>query len=592
MASSPSPEMLAKLTIYNLPPSPPNFDRVGRFYIAYGSLWTFFVFAGMVFCIFNYKNPILKIRCLPLSFGAIFMLHCYWVLAQITYTVGMTMPIVLAYDVQYFFMGIYYPLGMALFHASNLRFLRVARLQRQFAHPELRVREQNGNGAKRSLLCRIGNWGFTSRIMFWIGVGMIFQIILTIAMWFACSKYHPTFGLPGTEIKGSTLPEQLADLGRGWEWWPSLLWQLVWTWIVAPYLMWRSWSIRDTMGWRTQTLGCCLASLHAVPMFLIASYVPAFQKVNAYFPPSQWIHLSIMVFEIFTVFVPAYLVIQSWAMVRRVNTSNTRWETASTTSSTSAGSSTLVLDLKGFSTHSLSEKNKLDLLDEDLGDRLLTMTALDYVLRDNPTPLQDFSAMHDFSGENVAFLTRAARFKASWPVMPAGEQVLDVYNEALGIYIDFISTRDAEFPLNLSSRECKAQEAMFEHAARAVMGDSAANVATPFDIEAPVWDPPASTPSSPDHHDGGLVPIHQYHHQYTGRVPETFSLDVFDRIQSHIKYLVLTNTWPKFVIEMQQQARRRSEDSNRTVVTISSTQQSVNSRLSRRLAKLLSDLGL
>lgn len=28
---------------------------------------------------------------------------------------------------------------------------------------------------------------------------------------------------------------------------------------VAPYLICKAWSIRDTMGWRTQTIGCCLA---------------------------------------------------------------------------------------------------------------------------------------------------------------------------------------------------------------------------------------------------------------------------------------------------------------------------------------------
>ncbi|KAG6006908.1 hypothetical protein E4U21_006628 [Claviceps maximensis] len=588
MTSSPSPEILAKLTIYNLPPSPPKFDNIGRFFIAFGSTWTFLVLAGMVFCILNHKNPILKIRCIPLSFGAILMLHCYWVLAQITYSVGMTMPIVLAYDIQYFFMGIYYPLGMALFHASNLRFLHVARMQRQFVHPELGVGEQRISGHCKGkttlLLRRWRNWEYTARIMFWIGIGMVFQICLTVGMWLACRKYHPTFGLAGTEIKGSTLPEQLAELGRGWEWWPSLLWQFGWTWIVAPYLVWRSWNIRDTMGWRTQTIGCCMASLHAVPMFLVASYVPAFQKINVYFTPSQWIHLSIMAFEVFTVFVPAFLVIQSWAVVRRVNMSNDRWETASTRSTTSAGSSTIVLDCRNFDIPNLSDRNKLGLPDQDLGDRLFTMTALDYVLRHSPRPLQDFSAMHDFSGENIAFLTRTTCFKTSWPVMPAGEQVLYVYNAALEIYIDFISTRDAQFPLNLSSRELKAQEAMFEDAARTVMGDTPANIATPFDIEACASfssSCSSSFPSSPARH-----------HQYTGRVPETFSLDVFDRIQSHIKYLVLTNTWPKFVGEMRQQTQRRSDESNRTIVTVSSTQQSNNSRLSKRLSKMLHDLGL
>lgn len=96
-------------------------------------------------------------------------------------------------------------------------------------------------------------------------------------MWLLCRKYHPTFGLLGTEMKAQTLPAQIVELGRGWEWWPSVLWQLIWAWIVrhklgslhrllademaqvAPVLIWRAWGIRDTMGWRTQTIGCCLS---------------------------------------------------------------------------------------------------------------------------------------------------------------------------------------------------------------------------------------------------------------------------------------------------------------------------------------------
>ena len=53
------------------------------------------------------------------------------------------------------------------------------------------------------------------------------QVLLTVRMWLACRKYHPTFGVPGTELRG-TLEEQIIELGRGWEWWPSALWQVVW----------------------------------------------------------------------------------------------------------------------------------------------------------------------------------------------------------------------------------------------------------------------------------------------------------------------------------------------------------------------------
>ncbi|KAG5936798.1 hypothetical protein E4U60_002343 [Claviceps pazoutovae] len=577
---SSTPEALPSLiTIYNFPPAPPKFDRVGTFYIAFGASWTLLVVAGMLFCALNHDNPVLKIRCIPLSFGAIILLHSYWILAQVTYSVGMSMPIVLAYDIQYFFMGIYYPLGMALFHASNLRFLRIAKLQRHFARSEIRGRESRSlEEGGLSVFRRVRGWEYTAQIMFWVGLGIAVQILLTIVMWLACKKYHPSFGMPGTEIKGSTFTEQLVDLGRGWEWWPSLLWQLVWTWIVAPYLIWQSWDIRDTMGWRTQTIACCTASLHAVPMFLIASYVPAFQKVNVYFAPSQWIHLSIMVFEIFAVFVPAYLVIRSWSIVRRVNTFNDRWEVDSMKSTSDVSS--IVADWKSSST-SFSEKETLDFFEQDLGDRFLTMAALDYLLRNNPTPLQDFSAMHDFSGENIAFLTRAARFKTSWPVMPSGAQVLDVYNEALGIYTDFISTKDAEFPLNLASRELKAQEDIFEYAARSLMGGSDANPATPFDVEAPRGGFLGNSSTASDIF--LLV-------QYRGPVPDAFSLDVFDQIESHVKYLVLTNTWPKFISEMR--ARRREGGLNCSEVTMSSQQSSDSSRFSRRLDKVLRDMGL
>ncbi|KAG5935611.1 hypothetical protein E4U59_005518 [Claviceps monticola] len=577
---SSTPEALPSLTtIYNFPPAPPKFDRVGTFYIAFGASWTLLVVAGMLFCARNHDNPVLKIRCIPLSFGAIILLHSYWILAQVTYSVGMSMPIVLAYDIQYFFMGIYYPLGMALFHASNLRFLRIAKLQRHFARSEVRGRESRSlDGGGFSVSRRVRDWEYTAQIMFWVGLGIAVQILLTIVMWLACKKYHPSFGMPGTEIKGSTFPEQLVDLGRGWEWWPSLLWQLAWTWIVAPYLIWRSWDIRDTMGWRTQTIACCTASLHAVPMFLIASYLPAFQKVNVYFAPSQWIHLSIMVFEIFAVFVPAYLVIRSWSIVRRVNSSNDRWQVDSMKSTSDVSS--IVADWKSAST-SFSEKETLDFFQQDLGDRFLTMAALDYLLRNNPTPLQDFSAMHDFSGENIAFLTRATRFKASWPVMPSGAQVLDVYNEALGIYTDFISTKDAEFPLNLASRELKAQEDIFEYAARSLTGGSDANPATPFDVEAPRGGFLGNSSTASD----VFLLV-----QYRGPVPDAFSLDVFDQIESHVKYLVLTNTWPKFIREMR--ARRREGGLNCSEVTMSSQQSSDSTRFSRRLDKVLRDMGL
>lgn len=58
------------------------------------------------------------------------------------------------------------------------------------------------------------------------------QVLLTIGMWCARLKYHPTWGIPGTQLRGKTLEQQIIHLGRGWEWWPSVLWQVIWTWMV------------------------------------------------------------------------------------------------------------------------------------------------------------------------------------------------------------------------------------------------------------------------------------------------------------------------------------------------------------------------
>ncbi|KAF5025125.1 hypothetical protein F66182_2826 [Fusarium sp. NRRL 66182] len=559
------------ITVYNIPPSPPNWDRVGVFYVSFCAIWTALVFAGMAFCWVNRRNPILRLRGLTLSLFAITFLHLYWILGQITYPIGATMPLVLAYDVQYFFMGIWFPLGIALFHASNSRFLYVAKRQKRFTSHHLQMRT-GCNGSRSSWLCRLRNMDYTNKIMIFIGFGMVFQVLLTVGMWLACRKYHPTFGIPGTELRGATLPEQLVDLGRGWEWWPSVLWQVAWTWIVAPVLIWRAWGIRDTMGWRTQTIGCCISNLHATPMFLVASYVPAFAKVNMYFSPSQWIHLSVLMFEIFAVFVPALQIIKHWALVKRAADSNTRWELGSETTLQADTSTSRKLS----SNPSMAEKGGvLDYSDESLGDRLLTMTALNHALDDNPGPLQDFSALSDFSGENIAFLTRLARWKASWHEQPDGEQTLQAYNRALELYVVFISPRDAEFPLNLSSPDLKCLEDMFEKAARTLLGEARVNPAVPF--EAPSTAGSGSTVAPSFESIAGRV-------HYTGQIPEGFGPAVFEAAEGHIKYLVLTNTWPKFVRAMQ--SRRRSSDTDRSDFTVSSGATAV-SRASSRMMSII-----
>ncbi|KAF4917921.1 hypothetical protein CGCVW01_v009415 [Colletotrichum viniferum] len=590
------PAAMASLTIYNFPPMPPNFDSVGIFYMTFCVTWTVLVIAGVIFCWVNRDSPVLKIRGLPLSFAAIFCLHLYWILAQITYPIGGTMPAVLAYDVQYFVMGTWFPLGIALFHASNARFLHVAKLQKlHFANKGEGIKrgKLGCDGARTSWLCRLRKMDYTTKIMIPIGLGLVIQACLTIGMWLACKKYHPTFGIPGTEIRGSNVMEQLVDLGRGWEWWPTVAWQFLWSWIIAPTMLWKAWGIRDTMGWRTQTIGCCLASLHATPMFLIASYVPAFATVNQYFTPSQWLHLSSMVFEIFAVFVSSFQVIRLRILNKKARDANAKWDTSSQ-SSTLRPTSNLMgtcVNCRREASASQLEKGLANVYQSDnieIGpepdSRLLTMSALDHALRENTGSLQEFSALCDFSGENIAFLTRLDAWKTStWPQFAqnskahslSGEEMLEAFNSALDIYADFISINLAEFPLNLPSNELKHLEAAFEKPARTLFGeDSSLNHITPFDD---AYHSRNGQTSGSGQDIRGQI-------RYTGEIPSAFNPNVFDSAQGHIKYLVLTNTWAKFVKEMHQ--RRRSSEASRSVISTES-ETSLLSRVSTRVTDMM-----
>ncbi|KZM22623.1 uncharacterized protein EKO05_0009652 [Ascochyta rabiei] len=554
------------ITVYNVPSQPPKWDSLGIFYVTYVAVWTAIVAPGMAFCLCNRHIPALRMRSLPLAFSGLVLLHLYWCMGQFVYPIGATMPVVVAYEVEYFIMGLWFPLGIALFHAANLKFLKVAELQKQFESTSPSVKSRVGQGRnvpQMTWMARLRAMDRDKKTFVLIGVGMVFQVILTIGMWAACRKYHPGFGIAGTEIKGESLQEQAINLGRGWEWWPSVVWQFVWTWMVAPFLIWSAWDIRDTLGWRMQTIGACISGLHATPMFLVASYSSVFYTsgINTYFPPSQWIHLNTMFIEIFTVFVPAYQIIKHWRAQRLVAAA--KWDSSSHATTISIRPQSKA-----------SKSSAVELIDRDAsvknlqsGDRLLTMSALTRVLNEHPAPLQDFSARKDFSGENIAFLTRLARWKDLTLIVERKK----AYNAALRLYIDFVSPRDADFPLNLSSNQLKALEDIFETQTRAICGETSVEPALPF------FDPPRTATSSSLSKTAGCL-------HYEGDVPEGFHRGVFDDAKQHVENLVLTNTWPKFVREMQER-RRESVDSERSAGSDGSAR-TVVSRITKFIAGL------
>lgn len=274
-----------------------------------------------------------------------------------------------------------------------------------------------------------------------------------------------------------------------------------------------------------------------------------------------------MFMEIFTVFLPCWEVMRHQTLRQETLDAIAQWESNNKSFSggkaakSIASGSTMVDSIRtGWKSHNGSVKS-------NSGESILTMSALEHVLERNPEPLQQFSALRDFSGENIAFLTSVSDWKSALPASVRNaekseqdansrELVRERFNRALRIYADFISTRDAEFPINISSTHLKQLETIFETPARIMYGDRReVDLATPFEVPgerklSEMSETSSATTASVD------KPVAGDRVQYWGDIPDDFNGKVFDEAEKSIKYLVLTNTWPKFVKD-----RRSSMDS-------------------------------
>lgn len=204
---------------------------------------------------------------------------------------------------------------------------------------------------------------------------------------------------------------------------------------------------------------------------------------------------------------------------------------------------------------------------------MFTMLALENALRNNPRPLLEFAALKDFSGENISFLSHVTDWKRAWITSSLDPKALqyEQFLQAVRIYSHFISLEYSQFPINISSRLKKELSQVFDEAANTLNrrnSAQSADSATPFDdfaSEASV------TPLRDTFDLEGTLGKANLQSVTTmadlasdGRtvfVPEAFSPLVFDPAEAEIKYLVLTNTWPKFVHHgLENNSRKNAEE--------------------------------
>lgn len=299
--------------------------------------------------------------------------------------------------------------------------------------------------------------------------------------------------------------------------------------------------------------------------------------VNAVFPHPTWFSLCIFFLEVFSIGVPIIDVMKSNSLRQETLDAISSWEKRQAANhfevvgadgslkSPSAYSTSTTLKSSGddsFSKQSF-ESQKSD---------MFTMTALENALRTNASPLLEFAALKDFSGENVSFLTHIADWRLYWfsPKSSTADHRRKQFVAATRIYAHFISLEFSEFPINISSKEMKRLHQVFESAAKilynkrnSVSSATSAN-ATPFDNILPddPMDSKSSYSSITELHSSvnldalgraNLRAVSRMQDLYTEdaladiEIPEAFTEMVFDPAEREIKYLILTNTWPKFV---------------------------------------------
>ncbi|RYP14492.1 hypothetical protein DL765_006328 [Monosporascus sp. GIB2] len=187
----------------------------------------------------------------------------------------------------------------------------------------------------------------------------------------------------------------------------------------------------------------------------------------------------------------------------------------------------------------------------------ITMLALENALRNNPRPLLEFAALKDFSGENISFLSHVADWRRGWVSSTLDPATLkyEQFIQAIRIYSHFISLECSQFPINISSRLAKELRETFDSAANMLNrrdGTQSAS-ATPFDPSCSSTTDLCKTSDLEGTLGKANLQSVTRMADLTGdgrpdvSVPDSFSPTVFDAAEGEIKYLVLTNTWPKFV---------------------------------------------
>jgi hypothetical protein len=369
-------------------------------------------------------------------------------------------------------------------------------------------------------------------------LGLVISMVPAVILFLGSRSFHPTFGFFGQA--GSYIACR-----RGGEWYvqhvsmfdqrvtvfraPSILVQLFWTIGVGPWILWKIRHVKDVHSWAWQTRLAIIAGLPGTPLWIAFTYsnLPSILAINKFFPPAGWFLPSLIVCQQVLIVIPLRDAFKSQPRQRAMSTS----ETASLTSDQS----------------SMSTKSSTVVYSKELKSKA-SMQALEFSIEHSIEPLIAWAASREFTAENTIFLREVRNFKKKWTGLKTvtTAQRRQMFNEASLIYFTLVNPFTAETPINIEYKIFKTLQSTF---AGVEFDPYQPRSQTP-DIKSPVvrdnvvcpWEDTLSRPAS-------INSNHTTSSTSSTRsiVPSEFTEEVFDAAFESIKYLVFTNTWPRYV---------------------------------------------
>ncbi|KAF2995234.1 hypothetical protein E8E13_002637 [Curvularia kusanoi] len=497
-----------------------NTDALGITYVVIAIIYTVLLAFELTLLYRRRDAFCIQIRNIKVVFAAVSMLHIYLTLVLLAYPWNGLYPC----SAEFWVMSIFLPLGMAFFQACNARVLTAYESQRRMARNFLEgARKERISYTPAGLWRAWINLNAAIKVYVLTLVGLIVSFVPAIILFFGSKRFHAAYGFFGT-VAG------FMECRKGAEWIPSIFVQLFWTAMVGPWILWKIRHIQDVHSWAWQTRLAIIAGLPGTPLWIAFTYsnMPEVEAIRRYFAPAGWFLPSLVVCQQVLILIPLSDAFKSKPRERPLSATT---ETASLTSTISG----------------TSQKSAQELFRE-LKPKA-SMQALELSIEQNIESLIVWAATKEFTAENTIFLREVRNWKKKWSILKtvSTAQRRQMFNEASLIYFTLINPFTAETPINIEYKIFKVLQNLF---AGMEYDPFMPRSATPDTVKSPVirenvicpWEETLSRPASIQ------SDISTSSSSSTGSIiPSEFGDDIFDAAYESIKYLVFTNTWPRYV---------------------------------------------